>query len=156
MNSRLLASLLMAGMAAAAMSPASAQHMSPGFPPPPPGLDIPHGEPLPPFLRGLVLSEEQQDRIFDLQQAARAAQRGRVKALMRARDELRQLSLSMEFDEARARRLAEAMAAAQAELELQRARIDQQLVKLLTPEQRSQLLRRPPPEARDGLPPPPR
>ena len=155
MKSQLLASLLMAGVTTLTMSPASAQHMPPGFPPPPPGIDIPHGEPLPPLLRGLVLSEEQQDRLFDLQQAARAAQRGRVKELTRARDEIRQLSLSVEFDEARARRLAEAIATAQTELELQRARMDQQVFKLLTPEQRGQLTHRPPILGRDGPPPPP-
>ena len=108
------------------------------------------------MLRGLVLSEDQQDRLFDLQQAARAAQRGRVKELMRSRDALRQLSLSAEFDEARARRLAETIGTAQAELELQRARMDQQLVKLLTAEQRGQLARRPPAEGCDRPPPPPR
>ena len=155
MQPRLLASLLTAGVTALAMVPAAAQHM-PAETPPPAGMDIPHGDPLPPMLRGLVLSEEQQDRLFDLQQAARAAQRGRVKELMRSRDALRQLSLSAEFDEARARRLAETIGTAQAELELQRARMDQQLVKLLTAEQRGQLARRPPAEGCDRPPPPPR
>ena len=156
MSQRHLTALLIAAATSLAVTPAFSQHLPPGNPPPAHHFDLPPADPLPPLLHGIVLSDEQQDRLFELQQNARVTQRGRMKDLMKARGELRQLALSSDFDEARAKKLAETIASAQAELELQHARMDQMALRILSADQRRELAsRRSLPAGRD-CPPPPR
>ena len=66
------------------------------------------------------------------------AARERAKAIQKSRLELRNLSMSAQYDDARAKTLADSIAAATAEMALTRARTGQEIYKLLTPEQRKQ------------------
>jgi Spy/CpxP family protein refolding chaperone len=96
-------------------------------------------EGMPPFLRGLNLSEAQKDQIFELRHKQAPLMRDKAKASHQAMDELRQLSLADRYDDARAKSLARNAADAQAEMALMRAQSDQKIVALLTPEQRQQI-----------------
>lgn len=100
---------------------------------------MPGGEHLPPFLRGLNLSEAQHDRIFDLMQTQAPAMRKQVKAMRKSQMELRQLGMSDEYSEARAKALADTNAQAVARMGQLQASASHQVYLLLTPEQRKQL-----------------
>jgi Spy/CpxP family protein refolding chaperone len=110
------------------------------------GHHQPHGghafgghEPTPPFLRGINLSEAQKDKIFELMHKQAPLLREKAKASHQAMDELRQLSLADNFDEARAKKLAHSAADAQSEIALQHAQNDQKIIAMLTPEQRKEV-----------------
>lgn len=96
-------------------------------------------EPTPPFLHGLTLSETQKDQVFELMHKQAPTMRDKAKASHQAMDELRQLSLSDNYDEARAKKLARNAADAQSEMTLLRMQSDQKILALLTPEQRKEL-----------------
>lgn len=96
-------------------------------------------EPTPPFLRGLTLSEAQKDQVFELMHKQVPAMRDKAKASHQAMDELRQLALSDNYDEARAKKLARSAADAQSEMALLHAQSDQKILALLTPEQRKEI-----------------
>lgn len=140
-------SLLVAAVLAALAIPALAQPMpepgncAAGMPPPPSvfGHAPTEGEgPLPPFMHGLMLSEAQRDKIFDILHAQAPKLRQHHKALRKAREALRLLALSTRYDEAHARALAEDGAEAMAQIALLHAQADHELFALLTPEQRKQ------------------
>lgn len=97
---------------------------------------MPGGEPPPPFLRGIDLSEAQQDSIFGILHEQAPAIRERVKILERTEAALRAMVFSAEYDQARARELAESGARAGAQLRLLRLQTDARLFALLTPQQR--------------------
>lgn len=90
----------------------------------------------PPFLRGVELSEAQQDKIFSIMHKQEPLMREQAKAARKAQDALRALAASGEYEDAKAKTLAEAVARAMAEMTLQNARNEQQIYALLTPEQR--------------------
>ena len=90
------------------------------------------------MLRGLNLTEAQRDQVFNLMHKQAPAARERAKAIQKSRLELRNLSMSAQYDDARAKTLADSIAAATAEMALTRARTGQEIYKLLTPEQRKQ------------------
>lgn len=90
-------------------------------------------------LRGIVLSEAQQDRLFALLHAQAPQLREHEKNERKAREALRALGESGQFDEARASAQSKALGAAIAARELQRARTASQIMALLTLEQRRQL-----------------
>ena len=121
----------------------------------PPAAVMPDLPPLPPFLHGLHLSDDQQDKLFVIMQEAMASQRGRAREVRRAREELQQLARAAELDEAKARKLTDAIGRAQADLELQRVRTDQRIFHLLSAEQRQQAANGVPVGTGD-CPPPPR
>ena len=109
-------------------------------------LDFTQDRP-PPYLMGLTLSEEQQDKIFAILHAA---------APRKAHDELRDLAQSAAFTSDKANALAQAESVAEALLSLLLARNDHDIFIVLTPEQRAHLTererdRRAPPH--DGPPP---
>jgi periplasmic protein CpxP/Spy len=99
--------------------------------------------PLAPFLRGVELSDDQQDRIFAVlhEQAPRARQAAR--AAHRAREQLRALATSDSYDETAAKTLADTAAKAEAELGLLRAHADHAVIGVLTAGQRKQALAAP-------------
>jgi len=111
----------------------------------------------PPYLAGLTLSEEQQDKVFGILHAAAPAIREQAKALRKARAALEDLTTTAQYEETRAKALAEASAKADSQLALLRARTQRDIYLLLTPEQRAQLSdRRREREAHGpGGPPPP-
>jgi periplasmic protein CpxP/Spy len=118
-------------------------------------LDFTQDRP-PPYLMGLTLSEEQQDKIFAILHAAAPAIRDHMKAARKAHDELRDLAQSAAFTSDKANALAQAESVAGAQLSLLLARNDHDIFIVLTPEQRAHLTererdRRAPPH--DGPPP---
>jgi Spy/CpxP family protein refolding chaperone len=119
---------------------ATAAFASPPAEMPPPMMMMgPGREPMPPFLYGVSLTEEQRDKLFDLMHAQIPALRAREKELRQSHEALLRLSLSGEFDDLKAKSLAEAGARALAEIALTRARLDHKVYRLLTAEQRQQL-----------------
>lgn len=136
MMSLLLATALGAPLAA------HAQHGPGPVPGPGPGpgqrMEGP-GAGLPPFLRGLELSEAQQDKVFAATYAQAPLLREQQKIAFKAHEQLRELAASNHYDDAKAVALANGAAQAMATISLQHARLEQQLLAVLTPEQRQQV-----------------
>jgi protein CpxP len=110
----------------------------------------------PPFLRGLHLTEEQQDKVFAIVHAAAPALRDQEKALRKAREALRDLNESPQYDESRVKGLADTAAKADSQLIVLRARTEHEIRALLTPEQLKDLQehrREHGPRDHDGPPP---
>lgn len=109
---------------------------------PPPGVLHGPGGPgapgLPPFLHGIELSEAQQDKIFAATYAQAPLLREQEKIAFKAHAQLRALAASSAYDDAKASSLASTAAQAMATISLQQARLEQQLLAVLTPEQRKQ------------------
>jgi len=124
-----------------------------------PGLDGPipyaHAHGMPPRgpggaklfgqLHRLHLSEAQEDRLFALTHAAAPQQRNQEKAERKAHEALRALGAAPQFDEARASAAARELGQAIANGVLLRARLESQVLAVLTPEQREQLRKDRPP-----------
>ncbi|MBS4097672.1 MAG: Spy/CpxP family protein refolding chaperone [Sulfuricella sp.] len=109
-------------------------------PPPPFGAEMLPGDlPLPPFLHGVKLSEEQRDRIFAIQHEQSPLQRENAKTARKALDELRALAFSDQYDDQKAQALAANGARAIAAMALQRVRTEQKILALLTSAQRTQV-----------------
>jgi protein CpxP len=96
----------------------------------------PHGRGLS-FLRGIELSEAQQDRLFAILHAEAPQLREQDKLEARAHDALRAMSEAGEFDEAKAAVHTKALGQAVAARELLRVRTTGQVMALLTPELRA-------------------
>ena len=110
----------------------------PGFGPGPgPGAG-PGPQGLPPFLRGIDLSEAQQDKVFAATYAQAPLLREQQKIAFKAHAQLRAMAASSAYDDAQAGALASTAAQAMATISLQQARLEQQLLAVLTPEQRKQ------------------
>jgi Spy/CpxP family protein refolding chaperone len=125
-----------------------------GAPPPPMMNGEPGREPLPPFLHGIKLTDEQRDKVFDIMHAQVPTMRSREKELQQSRESLHKLALANEFDDLKAKLLAESGARIMAEIALMHARTDAQIYRLLTAEQRRQVTDRQSREAREcGEPP---
>lgn len=105
----------------------------------PPPMMGPDQEPTPPFLHGVTLTEEQRDKVFEIMHAQIPALRTREKELRQSHEALLRVSLSGEFDDLKAKTLADAGARALAEIALTRARLDHKVYRLLTSEQRKQI-----------------
>ncbi|WP_313167632.1 Spy/CpxP family protein refolding chaperone [Massilia oculi] len=133
---------------AQAMPPADGPDAGPGFE----QLDAGAGGPFggfggfgegmrgaPPFLRGLDLSEEQQDRVFAILHAQAPKRRELHKAERKAFESLRELARAPQLDEARASASAQALGQAIADQELLRLQTGAQIKAVLTPAQRAQL-----------------
>jgi periplasmic protein CpxP/Spy len=113
-----------------------------GGPPPGPrwgGFPGPGWGGPPPFLARLHLTEEQQDKVFAIVHAAAPALRDQEKALRKAREALRDLNESAQYDESRVKGLADTAAKADSQLTVLRARAQHEILALLTPEQLKQL-----------------
>lgn len=130
-------SLLLAGALGAPLA-AQAQHGPGPGPGPGPRMEGP-GEGLPPFLRGVELSEAQQDKVFAATYAQAPLLREQQKIAFKAHEQLRELATSSHYDDATAAALAKGEAQAMATISLQHARLEQQLLAVLTPEQRKQV-----------------
>lgn len=140
MQSKLRHLTLAVGVLLASSATFAGQAMEPppdGNPPPP--MAGHRSEPLPPFLRGVTLSEEQRDKIFEIMYAQMPAMRTREKELQQAGDTLMKLPLGPEFDDLKAKSLSDAIGRASADIALNRARADAKIYRLLTPEQRKQV-----------------
>ncbi|MET0320885.1 MAG: periplasmic heavy metal sensor [Duganella sp.] len=91
----------------------------------------------PPMLRGVELTEAQQDKVFAILHAETPYLRDQAKAAAKAREALRVLAAADKYDDAKAASLAQAAAAADATIALQRVRTQQKLLAVLTAEQRA-------------------
>lgn len=103
-----------------------------------PGPGGPGAQGLPPFLRGIALSEAQQDKVFAATYAQAPLLRGQQKIAFKADEQLHALAASSAYDDAKASALANTAAQAMAQIRLLQARLEQQLLAVLTPEQRKQ------------------
>lgn len=144
-------------------------HAAPGFdetmtaPPPPADSDAPGpgpdfgprrhmGGPGLPFLRGIALSEAQQDRLFAIMHAQAPQLREQDKAERKAIDALHAMREAGQYDETRAAAQAKALGQAIAARELLRVRTAAQVMALLTPQQKEALARDPAHEHGQGAP----
>lgn len=100
-------------------------------------------------LHRLHLSEAQQDQLFAIMHAAAPRQRTHAKAERKAQEALRALGAAPQFDEARANAAARELGQAVADGALMRARLESQVLAVLTPEQRQQVRRERPPGPQD-------
>ena len=94
---------------------------------------------MPPHLHGLNLIEAQRDKIFEIMHAQAPVMREKGKAVFKAEADLRALTASPDYSDAKARSLADAAAKAMSEMTLLRAKAERQVFEVLTPEQRKQL-----------------
>jgi Spy/CpxP family protein refolding chaperone len=94
---------------------------------------------LPPYLRGLDLSEAQEDQIFALVHEQVPALREQQKQRRHALDELEALTKASSFDERKAQQLAEKLSELEKQFLLSRARNDFKINGILTADQRKQL-----------------
>ena len=107
-----------------------------------PGGHGPHGGmggPGLPFLRGIDLSEAQQDRLFAILHAEAPQLREQDKAERKAHEALRAMFEAGDFSEAKASAQTKALGQAVAARALLRLRTAGQVMALLTPEQRAQI-----------------
>lgn len=93
----------------------------------------------PPFLAGLKLTDEQQDKVFAIVYAAAPAMREQEKALHKAHEALHDINESPQYDENKVKSLADSAAKADSQLTVLRVRTEHEIYALLTPEQRKQL-----------------
>ncbi len=105
-------------------------------------------EGLPPFLRGIELTEAQQDRIFAIVHGQIPYLREQGKARDKADRALFELHHAAKYDDAAAVRLAQAAAQADANITLSHLRTEQKVLGVLTAGQRKSL-----DERRSGRPP---
>lgn len=125
-------------------APGPGGEMGPGIRPhmglaPGPGLGMGPGFGPPPFLAGLHLTDEQQDKVFAIVYAAEPAIHEQTKALRKSHEALQDLNEADQFDESKAKNLAEAAAKAESQLTVLRLRTEHQIFALLTPDQKKQL-----------------
>jgi Spy/CpxP family protein refolding chaperone len=94
------------------------------------------------FLHGLKLSEAQRDKVFAIEYAQMPEAREQHKAIEHARRGLHQMVVSGQYDEARARTLAESLGRAVAREAQLRAQASAKIMQVLTPAQRKQVSER--------------
>jgi protein CpxP len=112
----------------------------PGPPMGPPFMEPPFGaQHLPSDLMGVSLTEDQQDKVFAILHAAEPALREQEKAMRKARDGLRDLGRSAQFDAGSAATLAQALGKAESQLTLLRVRADHEVFSVLTAEQKTEI-----------------
>lgn len=104
-----------------------------------PGFGGPEGHGAPPFLGKLKLTEAQRDQLFKNMHEQAPLMREKFKEARKAREALRSLTFSSQYDETKVAALAESEAQAMAELAKMRANGAHQMYQLLTPEQRKQM-----------------
>lgn len=94
--------------------------------------------PVPPFVHGLNLTEAQRDAIFNIMHDQAPLMRDKMKALHKSQEALQMLTMSNQYDDTKAKTLAEDAAEDMAALSLLRAQSEHKIYALLTPEQRKQ------------------
>lgn len=96
-------------------------------------------QPVPPFLRGIELTEAQNDAIFKLMHDQAPIMRDKEKSLRKAHEALHAMVRSGKYDETKAGALAQEIADSSGALSLLRARAEHEIYSLLTPEQRKKV-----------------
>jgi Spy/CpxP family protein refolding chaperone len=93
----------------------------------------------PPYLMGLGLTDDQQDKIFAILHASAPAMREQSKAVHQARDALHDLGRAAQYDAGNAITLAQSLGKAESQLAVLQARADHDIYAVLTDEQRVRL-----------------
>lgn len=96
----------------------------------------------PRFLRGLDLTEAQQDQVFDILYPLIPAQRSHHKAARDLRQQQKALTLSPDFDAGKLKKLLDAEAKSHSEHKLKLATAHNKIYQLLTDEQKAQVAER--------------
>lgn len=92
----------------------------------------------PHWLRGLNLTEQQRDQVFELMHKEAPARYSAAKQARAQHDALQKLAAAERFNEGEAKKLADTIGKAHADMTLQRLKTERQILALLTPEQRQQ------------------
>ncbi|MFA6972976.1 MAG: Spy/CpxP family protein refolding chaperone [Gallionella sp.] len=115
--------------------------MQQGMPPPlgmmPPPFPI-DANFMPPFLRDLKLTEEQQDKVFELMHSQMPIMREQHKAVRKTTEELNRLAASDHYNPSELRTLADKLARELADTFVQHAATEVKILALLTADQRKQ------------------
>lgn len=127
-----LMTLVLAGVSAYAQGPAFGEFRGRG-----PGAGAGPGFDLP--LRQLDLTEAQQEQVGQLAQQHRPQMRGLIDQVRKAQEVRRQAIQTLPVDEGRIRAAMQELAAAEAELAVQQARLQSEIFALLTAEQQQRL-----------------
>ncbi|CAK0756940.1 periplasmic protein CpxP/Spy [Gammaproteobacteria bacterium] len=93
----------------------------------------------PPFLRGIKLTETQNDKIYELVHSQEPALREKRKEIKKGHLMLHNLVLSDQYDETKAKELVESNMRTIAEMTLMVTTMHNKIYQILTPEQRKQL-----------------
>jgi Spy/CpxP family protein refolding chaperone len=93
----------------------------------------------PPFLHGISLTSEQEDKLFALTHAATPAMREFAKQEKTLHEALRQLSQHTPLDETKLKQIAEKLGNVSKDKTVYRITVDSKVLALLTPEQREQV-----------------
>lgn len=96
----------------------------------------------PPFLHGIALDEQQEDKLFALMHAQEPMLREQHKIVAKSHEALHAMAMSGKYDDTKAVALAQAAAQAMARITLQQVRTEQQVLALLTPPQRQMVEQR--------------
>jgi periplasmic protein CpxP/Spy len=94
------------------------------------------------FGHGLGLSDDQKAQVKDIMTKERPTLRPLMKQLAQSRLQLEQYQATGNFDETQVRALATQQAQVMTELTVQKARIQSEMMKVLTPDQKSKLAER--------------
>jgi Spy/CpxP family protein refolding chaperone len=133
---------LLAALNASAMPPAPPDGQT--GPPAPMGMPMPgEFDPIPPYLRRVQLTDAQKDKVLEIMHRVAPTLRSKEREARRAQQELRDLALSDAYDNAKARHLADTSARTKAGVILVLADADNQIYRLLTAEQRTQIANKP-------------
>lgn len=100
-----------------------------------------HGFGQPQFLHGIKLTTEQEDKIFALHHAEIPKVREQMKQRQALHQEMKQVSQAAQFDESKAKAIADKLANLEKEGALNRARAENKMLAILTLEQREQALK---------------
>lgn len=93
----------------------------------------------PPFLRGIDLTEEQRDKIFEITYAQIPVHRTFRKEMHKLQQQMHELPLSADYDAGKMKKLVDAQTKLQGEHMLKMADAHNKIYKLLTDEQRKEL-----------------
>jgi Spy/CpxP family protein refolding chaperone len=139
-NRHIVRHLVMSTLALGAIGSAFAQSGPPAFMRPHDG-HVPFGAMARPmsFVRGLQLTDAQDDQIFKIRHDSAPALRERMKILRRGHEELDKLTRADPFDTERAREIGNTLGQAIAEIARLRAETMHRIRAILSPEQRAML-----------------
>ena len=100
------------------------------------------GDHVPPFLRGLNLTQEQRDKIFDITYAQIPTLRKTGEQMRDLRRQVMDMTLSDKYDAAKLKQLVEQQSQLQAKMQIAMADSRHQIYQVLTADQRKQLAER--------------
>ena len=106
------------------------------------------GDRMPPFLRGLNLTQEQRDKIFDINYAQIPTLRKTGEQMRDLKRQQMAMTLSDKYDSAKVKQLIEQQTQLQAKMQIAMADSRHQIYQVLTADQRKQLAERKPHQRR--------